>query len=120
MKYDPFDADADPFKPPAVSTEVACLHCGQEYGSYLIEWRVVTTVDGSEHGFWCCPTPDCDGKGFGFDLLPLDPEYQDENGGWVVDEEAADDDSDFVGNEFGDSTDASQRPDREDHEDIPW
>ena len=38
---------------------------------------------GRKHGFWCCPTPGCDGKGFGFDILPTDPTYQDENGGWI-------------------------------------
>jgi hypothetical protein len=83
MSFDPLDPDRDPFKPPADPTEVACLHCGEAYDSSLIEWRVGTAADGSWHGFWCCPTPGCGGRGFGFDLLPTDPKYQDENGGWV-------------------------------------
>ena len=78
MSYDPLDSQADPFRPPELSVEVSCLHCGLEYDSYLIEWRVETTVDGSQHGFWCCPTPGCDGRGFGFDILPTDPNYRDE------------------------------------------
>ncbi len=35
--------------------------------------------------------PGCDGIGFGFDLLPTDPDYQDEHGGWIHDEDESDD-----------------------------
>jgi hypothetical protein len=87
MAYDPLDPQSDPFRPPEISVEVSCLHCGQEYDSYLIEWRVETCSDGQKHGFWCCPTPGCDGRGFGFDILPTDPDYQDERGGWFNDDE---------------------------------
>ncbi|MFN4261548.1 MAG: hypothetical protein ACK4RK_19875 [Gemmataceae bacterium] len=87
MPYDPFDPDTDSFKPPKQPTEVACLHCGQIYDSDMIEWRIEESSDGSLHGFWCCPVPGCDGKGFGFDILPTDPTYQDEHGGWVCDAE---------------------------------
>lgn len=77
----PADLDpyADPFHPPTVPTLVHCLHCDEEYDSYLIEWRVAH-VHGETCGFWCCPTPGCDGKGFGFDIFPVDPDYLDENG----------------------------------------
>jgi hypothetical protein len=88
--YDPLDPQADPFKPPAIPTEVCCLHCGREYESYLIEWRVKRCHDGQRHGFWCCPTPGCDGAGFGFDLFPTDPEYIGEDGepmGFFCDEQ---------------------------------
>jgi hypothetical protein len=87
MVYDPLDPQADPFHPPAIPTQVGCLHCGKEYESYLIEWRVETGPDGTQRGFWCCPTPGCGGCGFGFDILPTDPHYQDERGGWVWDDE---------------------------------
>lgn len=83
----PDDPATDPFRPPDIPTEVFCLHCQQEYDSYLIEWREEKQADGSVHGFWCCPTPGCGGMGFGFDLLPTDPEYRDERGGWCDDEE---------------------------------
>jgi hypothetical protein len=83
--YDPLDPDGDPFGPPAVPTLVGCLHCGEEYDSYRIEWRILTDADHKQHGFWCCPIEGCDGKGFGFDILPVDPNYQDEHGGWVHD-----------------------------------
>ena len=86
--------DDDCFKPPAIPTEVHCLHCNQEYESYLIHW-VEERRDGEVTGFWCCPTPGCDGKGFGFDILPTDPEYQDENGGWFYDDEDDDEDDEL-------------------------
>jgi hypothetical protein len=92
--YDPFDADGDPFRPPAIPTLVTCLHCGQSYESYRIEWRVEMTHGGELHGFWCCPITGCDGKGFGFDILPVDPHYQDENGGWIWDDDGSNEDVD--------------------------
>ena len=32
--------------PPAIPVQVGCLHCGQDYDRYLIEWRVQTTPAG--------------------------------------------------------------------------
>lgn len=78
--YNPLDPDADPFRPPAISILVGCLHCGQEYDSYRIEWRVATDSHGRPHGFWCCPIAGCGGAGFGCDIFPVDPDYRDENG----------------------------------------
>jgi hypothetical protein len=100
MVYDPLDPQADPFHPPAIPTQVECLHCGKEYESYLIEWRVETGPDGKQQGFWCCPTPGCDGCGFGFDILPTDPHYQDERGGWGSDDEEEDEEGEFDEGEF--------------------
>ena len=97
------DPHADPFAPPELSTEVCCLHCGETYDSWQIEWRVSANAEGGEHGFWCCPIPDCDGKGFGFDILPTDPNYQDERGGWVFDGD--DDGEDEEGDDAGDFDD---------------
>ncbi len=100
MSNDPLDPQGDPFGPPETPTEVSCLHCGETYDSYLIEWRIEEDAEGKPHGFWCCPTPGCDGKGFGFDIFPTDPEYQDERGGWCYcdDEEFDEDelDEDFL------------------------
>jgi hypothetical protein len=70
---DMLDPDGDPFKPPPGSVLVHCIHCGEEYESFRIEWRVFDDSDG-KHGFWCCPIEGCDGKGFGFDIFPIDPE----------------------------------------------
>ena len=81
------DPQSDPFKPPAVPIEVHCLHCNRDYESYLIHW-VEEQYAGGKRGFWCCPTPGCDGKGFGFDIFPTDLEYRDEEGNlmWHEDE----------------------------------
>jgi hypothetical protein len=93
---DPLSPEGDPFGPPAISTLVHCLHCGEEYDSYRIEWRVETRTDGSQQGFWCCPTKGCGGIGFGFDIFPIDPEYRDENGEllWCSDDDVEDGDQD--------------------------
>ena len=108
MAHDDLNPDKDPFGPPAVSTVVQCLHCGEQYDSYRIEWRVEQNADGQPHGFWCCPIAGCDGKGFGFDILPIDPNYRDEDGESLWDDDDGDEldelDDDFDdGFEFGDS-----------------
>jgi hypothetical protein len=111
MAHDDLNPDKDPFGPPAVSTVVQCLHCGEQYDSYRIEWRISHDADGNPHGFWCCPIPGCNGIGFGFDILPIDPHYRDEHGGWSMSDDEDDEfdefdelDDDFDdGFEFGDS-----------------
>lgn len=111
MAHDSLNPDNDPFAPPVISTVVHCIHCGEEYDSYRIEWRIERDADGQSHGFWCCPMDNCDGKGFGFDIFPVDPEYRDENGElmWCSDgsdeEDEFDDDEDiyFKDREFADS-----------------
>jgi hypothetical protein len=94
MAHDSLNPENDPFAPPAISTEVHCIHCGEEYDSYRIEWRIERDADGAAHGFWCCPIEDCDGKGFGFDIFPVDPDYRDENGElmWCSDSDEFEDD----------------------------
>jgi len=88
----------DPFRPPTISVMVHCIHCHQEFDSYLIQW-VEEEFEGEKEGFWCCPMKGCDGKGFGFDIFPVDPEYRDEDGQlmWCDDDEEGelDDDEDF-------------------------
>jgi len=125
MSHDRLDPDSDPFKPPAAPTEVHCLHCGKEYESYLIEWRIETGADGAPCGFWCCPTPGCDGRGFGFDILPTDPRYRDERGGWVWDDEDGngddeyDEDDDFDEEDYQEEDEAIEF-DEEDHAEDPF
>jgi hypothetical protein len=111
--------DTDLFKPPAIPTEVGCLHCQQTYESYLIEWRVSVNDDGKRYGFWCCPTPGCDGRGFGFDIFPTDPEYRDEDGElmWSSDDDE-DDDSEMEFDDL-DSDDRPQGPRPTDSDQAP-
>ena len=108
----------DPFGPPEIPTEVGCLHCGETYESYLIEWRVRTAHDGKPHGFWCCPTPGCGGIGFGFDILPTDPDYQDENDGWVHDYDEDDEDC-LESDEDSIEGESTSEPSDNDNE-LPW
>jgi hypothetical protein len=90
------DSSHDPFAPPKTPCEVQCVHCGESYESWHIEWRDEpdAAVTG---GAWCCPTPGCDGVGFGFDIFPVDPAWTDENGEHLIaqfDEDDEDDDED--------------------------
>ncbi len=74
----------DPFRPPETPCPVRCLHCDAEYSSDEIVWR--QGPDGS--GFWCCPRPGCDGKGFHFDIHPLDSAlWAEEDGGEDFDDD---------------------------------
>src|SRR5215469_10943375 len=51
----------DRWQPPTVATLVKCHRCGQEYESSRIEERVKGDDGGGPQ--WCCPTPDCAGRG---------------------------------------------------------
>jgi len=64
----PKEALEDCFRPPSEPCLVRCLHCGQEYSSDEIVWR----EEGADGGFWCCPVEGCDGKGYTFDIHPID------------------------------------------------
>lgn len=78
-QFEPDNDGRDIFRPPAVPIEVTCVHCGEVYDSYRIEWRENAGLPG-DAGAWCCPTPGCDGLGFLFDIWPTDPEWRDESG----------------------------------------
>jgi hypothetical protein len=114
MEYDPLDKNADVFRPPEISTLVFCLHCKQEYDSYRIEWRIHTDANGKQHGFWCCAISGCGGLGFGCDILPVDPDYQDERGGWIHDDDGdAEEEAELDTPPFGESP-----PDKDER--LPW
>lgn len=111
--YDPDDDDdargggsgrRDVFRPPEIPTEVSCLHCGEVYDSYLIEWRDDVGGPDPHDGAWCCPTPGCDGLGFLFDIWPTDPEWRDEEGNKVCsfDDDDFPDDEDAFDDDDGD------------------
>ena len=86
-----FDPRTDPMAPPAEPCECYCLHCGRTFMSDLMWFqRVVNARDGFP-GFWMCPTPNCDGAGFCFDIFPTDPHHP-ANQGWV-DEDDEDDEA---------------------------
>ncbi len=62
----PKEAVEDPFRPPSKPCDVFCLHCGKEFSSDKIRWE-----RRGKEGFWCCPTPGCDGAGYKFDIFPV-------------------------------------------------
>ena len=122
----PSDKDADPFGPPEQPVEVGCLHCGGIFMSDQITWRIEPDHEGKPLGLWCCPDPTCDGAGFGIDLLPTDPNYQDEYGGWVYDDDE-EDEEDYEDDDldpFNDNTPDSFEPPKDwtgnDDDDIPF
>jgi hypothetical protein len=57
--------------------------------------KVINSQDGFD-GFWMCPTPNCSGAGFTFDIFPTDPQHP-ANEGWSTDDDGEyfdDDDED--------------------------
>jgi hypothetical protein len=76
----------DAFAPPDEPCECYCLHCNRVFMSDGIWFqRVINGRPGFE-GCWMCPTPNCDGKGFTFDIFPTDPNHP-ANAGWVDDDD---------------------------------
>jgi hypothetical protein len=54
--------------------------------------KVVGSRDGFD-GFWMCPTPNCSGAGFTFDIFPTDPNHI-ANAGWSWDDSDEEDEFD--------------------------
>jgi hypothetical protein len=50
-------------------------------------------------GFWMCPTPNCDGAGFTFDIFPTDPAHP-ANDGWYSDDGDDEDEDGFPGDDW--------------------
>ena len=86
----------DPMAPPKEPCECYCLHCNRVFMSDGMWFqRVINAKDGFE-GFWMCPTPNCDGAGFTFDIFPTDPDHP-ANAGWHSTDDDEDDDEDKEG-----------------------
>ena len=71
----------DQMAPPKEPCECYCLHCNRVFMSDQM-WlqRVINYREGFD-GFWMCPTPNCGGAGFTFDIFPTDPDHP-ANAGW--------------------------------------
>src|SRR5262245_53599989 len=79
----------DCFAPPTEPCECYCLHCKRVFMSDEIWFhKVINSKDGFD-GFWMCPTPNCDGAGFTFDIFPTDPHHP-ANAGWHYSEDDED------------------------------
>jgi hypothetical protein len=72
----------DQMAPPTEPCECYCLHCGRTFMSDQIWFQRVVGDKAGFEGFWMCPTPNCSGAGFTFDIFPTDPDHP-ENAGWV-------------------------------------
>src|SRR3954463_6479144 len=76
----------DQFAPPQESCECYCLHCHRVFMSDQIWFQKVIGDKNGFEGFWMCPTPNCGGAGFTFDIFPTDPNHP-ANAGWCDDED---------------------------------
>jgi len=87
----------DCFAPPTEPCECYCLHCQRTFMSDQI-WLQRIIGDKQMKGFWKCPTPNCGGAGFTFDIFPTDPDHP-ANACWACDD-FDDDDLDDEENEI--------------------
>jgi hypothetical protein len=72
------------------------MHCRRTFmSSEMWFQRVIGDPQGFK-GFWMCPTPNCGGAGFTFDIFPTDPTHP-ANDGWHYsdDDEEDEDDGDW-------------------------
>ncbi|QOV91944.1 hypothetical protein [Humisphaera borealis] len=94
----------DSFAPPTEPCECHCLHCGRTFSSQGIWFQKVINDPQGFDGFWMCPTPNCSGAGFTFDIFPTDPDHP-ANEGWHYDDDEDD--------EFDDEDEESDTDDSE-------
>jgi hypothetical protein len=71
----------DPMAPPEHPCECFCLHCRRIFRSDQMWFQRVKGARDGFAGFWMCPTPNCSGAGFSFDIFPTDPDHP-ANEGW--------------------------------------
>jgi hypothetical protein len=89
----PSDDSHDCFAPPAEPCECYCLHCGRIFMSDQIWLQKVIGGRPGFDGFWMCPTANCGGAGFTFDIFPTDPSHP-ANAGWHYDDDEDDEEED--------------------------
>jgi hypothetical protein len=79
------DRRDDCFAPPREPCECWCLHCRRVFMSDEMWFQRVINDPQGFPGFWKCPTPNCGGAGFTFDIFPTDPSHPG-NDGWCSDD----------------------------------
>jgi hypothetical protein len=111
---DGFDPHTDPMAPPREPCECYCLHCERVFMSSEMWFQRVINDPGGFPGFWMCPTPNCDGAGYLFDIFPTDPAHPD-NRDCYGDEEGDEFDPEFddIEDELDDASFAGLRDDGE-------
>src|SRR3954470_6282403 len=86
----------DAMAPPKEPCECWCMHCRRTFMSNQMWFQRVINDPAGFAGFWMCPTANCDGAGFTFDIFPIDPNHP-ANQGWTLfddDDEDHEDDPD--------------------------
>jgi hypothetical protein len=76
----------DPMGPPKEPCECWCMHCRRTFMSSAMWFQRIIGDPHGLDGFWMCPTPNCGGAGFTFDIFPTDPDHP-ANQGWYEDDE---------------------------------
>ena len=76
----------DPMAPPLEPCECWCMHCNRTFMSDRIWFQKIKGNGEELDGFWMCPTPNCGGAGFTFDIFPTDPDHP-ANSGWFQDDD---------------------------------
>jgi len=65
------EAREDSFAPPEKPTQSRCIHCDEEFTTDKMIWGTKVGVR-AVGPVWWCPTPRCDGAGFGFDVFQVE------------------------------------------------
>lgn len=94
----------DCFAPPTEPCECHCLHCGRTFSSEGIWFQKVINDPQGFAGFWMCPTANCSGAGFTFDIFPTDPAHPANEGWHTFDDEDEDDDHKFIDDDDDDDS----------------
>src|ERR1700712_5592377 len=87
----PEEESRDQMAPPEVPCECWCMHCGRTFMSNLMWFQKVIGDPSGFDGFWMCPTPNCGGAGFTFDIFPTDPSHSANEGWHYSDDDEGDD-----------------------------
>ena len=111
------DSNPDPMAPPKEPCECSCLHCGRVFMSDQIWFQPVIGDPSGFEGFWMCPTPNCGGAGFTFDIFPTDPDHP-ANDGWCYVDEECDDDEEAETSEDWDPEESKYQAFEEEEEDA--
>jgi len=85
----------DQMAPPQEPCECWCMHCRRVFMSDQMWFQRVINDPHGFPGFWMCPTPNCSGAGFTFDIHPTDPNHP-ANADWYYDDGDEDEDDDDV------------------------
>ena len=91
----------DQFAPPQDPCECWCMHCRRVFMSDAIWFQRVINDPQDFPGFWKCPTPNCGGAGFTFDIFPTDPDHP-ANDGWCYSDDDNEEEEDDCDSESGD------------------